>query len=461
MPEWLDRSLAEIAAGLRVGDVTATALFEAAEARHMEREGLAAYKLWDGDGARRMAAAADAAFAVGADLGPLQGLPVSIKDLYGVDGLPCFAGTPKPLPAAWERDGPVVAALRGQLAAFTGKTHTVEFAFGGLGTNVHWGTPRNPWDAAAHRTPGGSSSGAGVSLADGGAVLAIGSDTAGSVRVPASMTGCVGLKTSAGRWATDGIVPLSPSLDTPGLLARSVDDIATAFAAIDPFSDGGRPAAPSISGLRIGVPESDYWEDTSPGVAEAVETAMKELEAAGAVLVIHDLPQTAEALGIFRLGGLAAADLLSFIMRELPDWLDTLDANVRARVAAAEDMPATEYLNRKARMDSLATEADACLADVDCLLTPTVPITPPALSEIDSIEDYRRANMLALRNTSPGNFLRLCAITLPVGLDAAGMPVGMQLALRHGADDIAVGIGLAAERCLGTPAQRLGRPPAG
>lgn len=458
MADWLDRSLSEIGAGLRDGSVTAAALFDEAEARHDRGERLMAYKLWDGDGARRMAAAADAAFAVGADLGPLQGLPVSIKDLYGVDNLPCFAGTPKRLPPAWERDGPLVAALRRQLAVLTGKTHTVEFAFGGLGTNVHWGTPRNPWDPETHRTPGGSSSGAGVSLAEGGAVLAIGSDTAGSVRVPASMTGCVGLKTSAGRWSTDGIVPLSPSLDTPGILARSADDIATAFAALDPQAYGNRPAERPIAGLRLGVPESDYWEDASPGVTEAVRQAMTELEKAGATLVTHDLPQTRDALDIFRQGGLAAADLLSFIRRELPDWLDTLDANVRARVAAAEDMPVTEYLDRRARLHALARDAEARLADIDALLTPTVPITPPALTEIESIEGYRRANMLALRNTSPGNLLRLCAITIPVGLDAAGMPVGMQLTLRHGADDAAVGIGLAAERCLGTAVQRLGRP---
>src|SRR5579885_1035112 len=236
MAEWIFRPLAEIADALRERRLRAEELFEEAAARH-ERFGdwLHAYSLWLPERAGETARAADAAFAVGAVSGPLQGLPVSIKDLFAAEGLPCFAGSSRRLPAEpWERDGPLVAALRRQLGVIVGKTHMVEFAFGGTGLNSHWRAPYNPWDMAAHRAPGGSSSGAGISLLEGSACLALGSDTAGSVRIPASMTGTAGLKVTLGRWSTEGVVPLSQSFDTPGLLARSVADAAYGFAALDP-----------------------------------------------------------------------------------------------------------------------------------------------------------------------------------------------------------------------------------
>jgi len=200
MSDIMQSSLAELGAALRDRKTTAKALAEAAAANHdANAESLGAYKLWAPEAAAAQATAADAAFASGNDLGPLQGIPISAKDLYGVKGWPTFAGTPKAFPPSWQDEGPVIAAIRSQIGVLTGKTHTVEFAFGGIGANPHWGTPRNPWDADNHRAPGGSSSGAGVSLAVGSALLALGTDTAGSVRIPASMTGNAGLKTGVGR----------------------------------------------------------------------------------------------------------------------------------------------------------------------------------------------------------------------------------------------------------------------
>jgi len=219
----LSRPLIEIAQDLRDRRVTARELTETAIARH-ERVGerLHAYSYWGPEQARAVALAADAAFVAGISAGPLQGLPVSIKDLFAAEGYPCFAGSSRRLPAdPWERDGPLVAALRRQLGVIMGKTHMVEFAFGGTGQNSHYGAPYNPWDATAHRSVGGSSSGAGVSLLEGSAQLAFGSDTAGSVRIPASMTGNVGLKVTLGRWSTEGVVPLSFTFDTPAAKAAS------------------------------------------------------------------------------------------------------------------------------------------------------------------------------------------------------------------------------------------------
>ncbi len=298
---------------LRAGTLTATALAEAAIAAYQQRgQHDHAYLTWNGEQALAMAKAADAVLAQGGDAGALMGMAVSIKDIYAVTGLPTYAGSSQRLPKRWERPGPVVSTLLKQLPSVMGKTHTVEFAFGGLGTNAHWGSPRNPWDRNQHRTPGGSSSGAGVSLVSGTASLAFGTDTAGSVRIPASMTGVAGLKTTAGRWSTEQIVPLSSTLDTPGLLARRVDDIAFAFDALDSSLSGRDehvPATPSLADLTFGVPETFFWDDCSPGIAETVCSAIKQLEAAGARIVTLDLPGIDEAYELFKLGGVAEAEL--------------------------------------------------------------------------------------------------------------------------------------------------------
>ncbi|UDM06982.1 amidase [Halomonas sp. NyZ770] len=456
--------LREQRARLRAGTLTATELAEAAIAAYHQRgQHDHAYLTWNGEQALAMAKAADAVLAQGGDAGALMGMAVSIKDIYAVKGLPTYAGSAQQLPKRWEHSGPVVSALLKQLPSVMGKTHTVEFAFGGLGTNAHWGAPRNPWDAMAHRTPGGSSSGAGVSLVGGTASLAFGTDTAGSVRIPAAMTGVVGLKTTAGRWSTEQIVPLSSTLDTPGLLARRVDDIAFAFDALDPVlsgSDSGVPATPCLAGLTFGVPETFFWDDCSPGIAETVRAAIKRLEAAGARIVTLELPGIDEAYELFKLGGVAAAELAAFLKSELPEMIDSLDPNVAARVAAADTMPAWEYVRRRTILDSLYQSAAARMADVDAVLTPTVAITPPILESLQPEGAYPKANMHALRNTVIANFMGLCALTLPVGKDAEGMPVGLQVLAGPWQDAKLLAIGQAIENELGTGLDILGQPPA-
>lgn len=466
MPDLPQRSLAETATALRDGSLSARDLAEAAIARFdAVGNGLDAYREWRPDLLRQAAALADEAFAAGVDLGPLQGVPVSVKDLYAVAGYRTFAGTPAALPPEeWEQDGPLVTRLRSQFAAFTGKTHTVELAFGGLGINPHWPIPRNPWDAKVHRTPGGSSSGAGVTLQTGTALLALGTDTAGSVRLPASSTGTVGLKTSFGRWPLDRIVPLSPTLDTPGILARTVADIAYAFAAIDPVLGNDREAFQRMQsfdpyGLRIGVPEGLVWEDCSPGVAEAVETGLRELEAAGARLVPVTLSECDAAWSLFRKGGVQAVELLHFLKTSLPDWIDRIDPVVRGRMDDAETLPAHEYLDRRRIIAEATASARRHFEKADVLAGPTIALTPPPVTEVMSGDAYRAANILTLRNTSLANYLGFCALSLPVGLDAAGMPVGLHLMGPGGEDQRLVAVGRACEAVLGTAFERIGRPP--
>lgn len=465
MTDIMQASLAELGAALRDRKITAKALAEAAAANHRKNaESLGAYKLWAPDAAASQAAAADAAFDSGNDLGPLQGIPISVKDLYGVRDWPTFAGTPKAFPPSWQDEGPVIAALRSQIGVLTGKTHTVEFAFGGIGANPHWGTPRNPWDAENHRAPGGSSSGAGVSLAVGSALLALGTDTAGSVRIPASMTGNAGLKTGVGRWSIAQIAPLSTSLDTAGVLARSVADLAIGFVAIDPDHAARRrevavPTPAPVDGLRLGVPENFFWDDCSPGIAEGVRDALREAEKQGAKLVPCTLPEADQIYPIFKAGGLAAVELYTFVKDELPDWFDLIDPIIVQRMEEAATLPAHEYVRRVRIMADLAQSSAARLAEVDAMVSPTVPITPPIMADIAQVEDYRPANLLALRNTGISNYLSFCALTMPVALDAAGMPVGLQIMGPLRSEERLLSIGLGLERALGTARERLGKPP--
>ncbi len=465
MAEFLEGSIEAIAASLRDGSTTSLALATEANANHARLgKVLGAYKARDPERFQAEARAADAAFAAGLDFGPLQGIPVSVKDLYGVSGYPTCAGTPGPLPDKWTHEGPVVQSLRRSLAPVSGKTHTVEFAFGGIGTNAHWGAPRNPWDASAHRVPGGSSAGAGVSLAEGSALVALGSDTAGSVRVPASFTGAVGLKTSFGRWSVDGVVPLSPSLDTTGILTRSVADAVLAFAAIDPGTD--MPAAALLAGLReieladirVGIC-APHFEGCDPGVAEGVQAALDALSKGGAQITAIDLPEVDEAVEIFLRGGLAAPEFAAFINTEMLDCKATLDPNVAARFESMEAVTAIDYLTRRDRLAYLAGSIDERMSAVNVIVGPTVPITPPTMDAVADIEGYRAHNMPALRNTQTANTLRLCAVTIPVALDAAGMPVGLQIMAPLDDDEYALAVALAFERALGSAQERLGSPP--
>jgi len=461
----LELSIRGMGAALRAGRARAEELFDAVSERYRRLGArLEAYKHWDPERGRDQARAADMLLAAGHDAGPLMGLPVSLKDIYGVQGMPIFAGMAKELPPQWRAEGPVVTALRRQLAVVTGKTHTVELAFGGVGTNVHWGAPRNPWDAHAHRACGGSSAGAGVSLAQGSAVVAMGTDTGGSVRIPASVTGAVGLKTTIGRWSTRGIVPLSTTFDTPGPLTRSVEDVIVAFAAIDPAQEDAedlfrRCDAVAPGDLRLGLCDEHFWERCAPGVAEAVKAAVDEVTAAGARLERLSLPEVAEASKRHRRSALFGVEGLSFLEDNYPQMLETVDPNVRVRLEAAREVSAVGFFTDLRKVAALARAADARLRQVDVLVTPTVPVPAPTLDQVATAEDYARANALMTRNTHPVNLLALCAITLPVALDAVGMPVGMQLVARGGDEERLLAVAHACEKLLGTARERLGTPP--
>lgn len=457
----LDRPLAEIATEIRCSRISATEVLQACVDNYDRSEAsLGAYISRDRELSVREAGAADAAIAAGVDCGLLCGIPVSVKDLFGVRGYPTYAGSSSRLPDEWQNEGPVIRRLRRQHAVITGKTHSVEFAFGGLGVNPHWETPRNPWDSRSHRVPGGSSSGAGVSLCTGSALLALGTDTAGSVRIPASMTGNVGLKTGFGRWSLDGIVPLSPSLDSVGCLARSVEDTAYAYYALEGADDLAghrhRCSREDLCGITLGLSDGLLWQDLSAGIGECVESAIDELVARGVKLRSLPFPEAEDVFPLFRMGGLVAVELYHFLKNRLPDWLPRLDETVAQRLEDAESMPAHEYLRRVAVFDQLAQSANRRLETVDVLISPTVAVTPPTMEEIAAVERYRESNLLSLRNTCVVNYLNLIALTLPVGLDNAGMPVGMQLIMPTGNEQRLLAIAQLIEQRLGRAPDRLG-----
>ena len=458
-------SLEKICNELRNKNIKALDLADWAIDNH-EKYGshLNAYKTWDEEKLKTQAIAADAVFNAGIDLGPLQGIPISIKDLFGVSNYPTYAGCPRQLPIKWQTQGPVVNSIRNQMAVISGKSHTVQFAFGGMGFNQHWGAPRNPWDSSDHRSPGGSSSGAGVSLGERSAMLAIGSDTAGSVRIPASMTGNVGMRPTAGRWSTKGIVPLSSPLDTAGPLTRTVADLAITFSSIDPLiheqslSFISRLRSASLSDFNIGVCDW-YFDDCEPGISEGVKKAIDELATQGLRISSINLPHLDEVTTMFSKGGLHIGEFTNFMNTEMSDFRKDLDPTVAIRIQEAENFPASEHINRIKEVERMSTEANAAFGGFHAIVGPTLPMTPPKMSDILDPEVHLKANFFCVRNTNTVSLLKLCAITIPVSLDNSNMPVGLQIICPSGKEEIAIAIALAFEETLGTSRQRIGIPP--
>jgi len=379
--------------------------------------------------------------------GLLNGISVSAKDLYGVSGMATYGGTPYAFDK-FADSGPLVQALIDQGAYVTGKTHTVEFAFGGLGTNPHWPVPRNPADMAEHRVPGGSSSGAPVSLLTDTCQLALGTDTSGSVRVPAAMCGTFGIKTSSGRWSKEQVVPLSPSIDTAGLLARTAADALWGFAVMDPASHDNprqlvesiqQQAKASIKGVKIGlIPE--YFTACEDGIDQQVMAAVKQLEAAGAEIVELQWPDLDESWQLFLSGGLSAVEFPEFIFApENQQWFDALADTTKMRFLHLQGTAPEVFQQRIKELNQQVAKmqqaAHECLAQVDLAICPTVPISAPPLAQVTtSLEAYKDRNLKALSQTQLANYQNLCAATLPVGLNAAGLPCGMQIIMPHGED---------------------------
>ena len=299
------------------------------------------------------------------------------------------------------------------------------------------------------------------------ALVAVASDTSGSVRRPAALTGTAGLKLTVSRWPTDDMLPLSPSMDTPGILARTVADLRFAFYAMDPHvaepDAAWRTPTLDPAAATIGICDQVFWDDCDPGVAETVKAALDELAGKGVRLVKVDLPQLDDAWAVVERGGIVSSEFMAFMERELPEWLDTLQPQLRARLAGPDrpDLSAVQYLANKSALSRCAASVPEDMREIDVLAAPTLPITAPALEDVAAPEAWQRINRRAVRNTYVASLLGLCALSVPAGLDAARIPVGLQLIAKPWQEERLLAVGCLFERLLGDARQRLGPPPLG
>lgn len=394
-------------------------------------EGQRAFTKLYTDRARAAADAADRRAQFDQSLGPLDGVIVSIKDLFDIRGEATTAGSKLRRDAAPATiDAPTIARLRAAGAVIVGKTNMTEFAFSGVGINPHYGTPGNPADRS--RIPGGSSSGGAVSVADGMAEITIGSDTGGSTRIPAALCGIVGLKPSQYRVPTAGAFPLSYALDSIGPMAGSVAACAAADAVLAGESQASLSPAP-LAGLRLGIPQGPLMEAMEAPVAGAFDAAVKALGKHGATVTDQCLPQLADMQAVNALGGFAATEAF-FIHREaMQQRPDEFDPVVRGRIERGRAVAAADYIQMQRRRAELVAAMDLHLADLDALILPTTPIVARKIAELAADEAaFTAANTLLLRNTAVANFFDLCAISLP--LPVSGLPVGLMLVARNGQD---------------------------
>ena len=439
------RLSAEISAG-RLSPVAAVEAFLARIAAQNQQ--LHAYIDVYNDTARMAAEAADKAIRSGHAVGPLHGVPIALKDLIDLEGRVTTGGS-----AVWrERRSAVTATLARKLIAagmiVLGKTHTVEFAMGGWGTNHHMGTPWNPWDSEVARAPGGSSSGSGVAVASAMAPWAIGTDTGGSVRLPASWCGLTGLKTTIGRVSTYGILPLAPSLDTPGPMARSVEDAALLFSIMqgaDPLDRLTLAAPPpcdpfptlhrGVKGLRLARMPTSERDGCSADMLAAYDGALDTLARLGAEIVDIKLP-IAFADATIATGRIIGSEAYRLEGHLVDDLSLPIDPAVRPRIQLGRDIRAHQYLAALAERDRMKAEFIAALDGIDALLTPTTQSAATPIDEID--QDTTPAHF-----TRVFNLLEMCALALPDGFTASGLPLSLQIVCRPYDETTALRIGWA------------------
>jgi Asp-tRNA(Asn)/Glu-tRNA(Gln) amidotransferase A subunit family amidase len=381
---------------------------------------------------------------------PLMGLAVSIKDLFDVRGEVTAAGSAvlSGAPPA-QQDCPAVARLRAAGAAFLGRTNMSEFAFSGVGTNPHFGTPVNPADAQVPRIPGGSSSGAAVSVATGAAFIGLGSDTGGSIRIPAALNGIVGFKNTARLVPIDGALPLSTTLDTVCAMTRSVRDAILAHEVL--ANRTVKLANVPLSTFRFAVARSNMLDSLDDAVARAFDRALKALRDAGAAVEEIELAEIRDLGTIQSTGGFSAAESFAWHRELLAGSSDRYDPRVRARIERGADMKAYEYIDLiKARADWIARVVDA-LQGFDAVLSPTVPIVAAPISQVapgsERDAEFFRVNTLLLRNTSVVNMLDGCAISIPCHVPGE-LPAGLMIWQSAMHDDAVLNIARLAEAAL-------------
>ncbi|MGQ0651701.1 MAG: amidase [Betaproteobacteria bacterium] len=439
-------TVAQLSADLASGKVSSRSLVEQALERiaQPDGEGARAFIQVDAEAARAEADHADGLRKAGVRRSPVDGLPVSIKDLFDVAGQVTRAGS-KIYAARANADAVAVARLRAAGAIFVGRTNMVEFAFGGVGTNPHYGTPRNPWDRKTGRVPGGSTSGGAVAQADGMCVMALGSDTRGSVRGPAALCGVVGFKPTQRRVPLEGAFPLSFTLDSIGPLANSV----ACCAAYDAVLSGDAEALVEMAakGLRLLLPRSSALEDLDADVAKAFHGALAKLSAAGAMVSEVAMPAFDRQAEFFKGGGFAGAEAY-YIHRERLERVAQFDPRVGKRVLLGKELSGADYVALQFLRRTFQEDVGARMAGYDAFLLPSAPCVAPSIAEVSaSDDDYFRWNMRLLRNHGLVNFLDGCAVSVPCHAPGSA-PVGLAVCGTALSDRRILAVAAAVERVL-------------
>ena len=429
------------------GEITREALVAGALEKANQPAAKSVFTKMYPEAALAAARAADAAHKAGIAQPALAGLPVSITDLYGVAGETTMAGSVvcKGEPAQ-TRDAPVVARLRAAGSAIVGKTNMTEFAFSGIGINPHYGTPVNPTDQTIARVPGGSSSGAGVSVALGLSVAGLGSDTGGSIRIPAALCGIVGFKSTQKRVPLEGALELSRALDTVCAMTRSVQDCIT----VDAVLSGAmlpvqrRP----IAGMRLAVPQTMVLDGLDNTVAQAFDRSLSILSEAGAQIIEIPMTEFADIPKVNAPGGLSPIEAYAVHHERLARAQAQFDQRVAARVMMGAAISAQQYIAILDKRRAWIASVERAIEGYDALMCPTVPTVAPELEKlIASDEAFFKANGQMLRNTFTINLLDGCSYSLPCHREGE-LAVGLMLSSVHGDDARLSAVALAVEDAL-------------
>jgi aspartyl-tRNA(Asn)/glutamyl-tRNA(Gln) amidotransferase subunit A len=391
-----------------------------------------------GDQALEQARIADSEIAAGTYRGPLHGIPVAVKDLFDTASVKTTAGSKILAENIPGSDSGAVERLYAAGAVLLGKLNLHEFAFGATGVNPHYGAARNPWDTG--RITGGSSSGSGASVAAGECFAALGTDTGGSIRIPAALCGITGLKPTFGRITRRGVLPLSWSLDHVGPMTRTAEDCALVLQALAGFDPGDRSSAEEpvpdyisalndeVRGLRIGVPDEFFFDGVDPEVEAAVRTGITVLEGQGAIVQEVSLPHVKEAP--VAVSAIMLPEALAYHHRLLSERPEDFGDDVRYRLELGAGYSAVQYVQAQRFREMIVREWEANVFDrVDLIVTPTTMVAAPALESGDL-----SATMKLIRNTNPLNLLGVPAASVPCGFRTEGMPIGLQLAARWWAE---------------------------
>jgi len=442
------KTVEELARDLETGRTTAVGLIEAALERIEDPagEGARVFLRVEAEGAREAAQYVDGLRRRNAQPSRFAGIPISVKDLFDIAGQVTTAGSVvlKDHPPA-QADAIAIARLRAKGFIIVGRTNMTEFAYSGVGLNPHYGTPLSPFDRKMGRIPGGSSSGAAVSVADGMSALAIGTDTGGSCRIPASFCGVVGYKPSSGRIPTDGAYPLSYTLDSVGSMARSVQCAAIADAVMaDDWN--GRIAERPLGRIRLGLPKS-FGSGVEPEVAKAFEAALTRLGRAGVSIVEMEFPSIEDIAAINTKGGISAVEAYAHHRELLAAHGKRYDQRVARRIFNGATIAAYEYVDILRKRTELIARVKAIIYGLDGVILPTTPNIPPPVAALEKDDEYMRINFLSLRNTFVGNFLDVCAISLPMH-EPGEPPCGFMIMAAWGKDRELFATALASERVV-------------